>query len=303
MSSMPLKLTSSTLQQAIIECEDYLLSHDLNYGQGMHSALDEAAYLVSFVVGLPPDFCPQKDNRNLTSEQLKQIQEILLQRVEQRLPIAYILGQTWLAGVKFKVSPAVLIPRSPIAELITQQFSPWNTCSDVRHILDLCTGSGCLGILAAMQFYDATVDISDIDQSALDIAADNVALHNLGQRINIKRSDVYAQIPHQQYDIIIANPPYVPACEKAHLPTEFAHEPQHALFAGDDGLDIVSKVIAGAVTYLHTHGILVMEVGQFADVLQDRYPHYQIMWHEFEHGSEGVCVLTQQDCKQLLSMV
>lgn len=300
---MPLKLTSSTVQQAIIECEDYLLNHDLNYGQGMHSALDEAAYLVSFVVGLPPDFCPQKDNRNLTSEQLKQIQEILLQRVDERLPIAYILGQTWLAGVKFKVSPAVLIPRSPIAELITQRFSPWNTCSEVRHILDLCTGSGCLGILAAMQFCDASVDISDIDQSALDIAADNVARHNLDQRINIIRSDVYAQIPHQQYDIIIANPPYVPACEKAHLPIEFAHEPQHALFAGDDGLDIVSKVIAGAVRYLHTHGILVMEVGQFADVLQDRYPHHQIMWHEFDHGGEGVCVLTQQDCKQLLSLV
>ncbi len=301
MSSDSIELTASTLKQAIFESEDLLLKHDLYYGQGMHTALDEAAYLVSFVAGLPPDFCPDKDNMCLSEHHKQRLQECLAKRIKQRLPLAYILGQTWLAGVMFKVSPAVLIPRSPIAELIGQQCSPWNQCQQVRHILDLCTGSGCLGILAAQAFPEAHVDMSDIDQAALKIAAQNIQLHRLSDRINIICSDVYAQIPYTQYDIIIANPPYVPVCEQVQLPAEFAHEPQHALFSGDDGLNIVTQVIAGAATYLQAHGILVLEVGQFADVLQDHYPHYQIMWHELADGGEGVCVLTREDCQQMLN--
>ncbi len=301
MSSDSIEISSSTLKEAIFESEGILLKHNLHYGQGMRTALDEAAYLVSFMVGLPPDFCPEQDNVCLSDQQKQHLQECLATRIKQRLPLAYILGQTWLAGVKFNVSPAVLIPRSPIAELIKQQFSPWNQCRQVRRILDLCTGSGCLGILAAMAFPEARIDISDIDQSALKIAEDNVVMHALADRIDIICSDVYAQIPYTQYDIIIANPPYVPVREQAHLPTEFAHEPQHALFSGDDGLNIVKQVIAGAVTYLQAHGILVLEVGQFADELQAYYSHHQIMWHELENGGEGVCVLTREDCQHLLN--
>ena len=301
MSSDSIEITASTLKQAIFESEDLLLKHDLHYGQGMHTALDEAAYLVSFVAGLPPDFCPDKDNIGLNEQQKQRLQECLHKRIKQRIPLAYILGETWLAGVKFKVSPAVLIPRSPIAQLLAQRCSPWQQNQVVQRILDLCTGSGCLGILAAQAFPEASVDISDLDQAALEIAADNIQMHMLADRMNIICSDVYAQIPYTQYDIIVANPPYVPVCEQAQLPAEFAHEPQHALFSGDDGLRIVTQVIAGATTYLQEHGILVLEVGQYADVLQDHYPHYPIMWHELEEGGEGVCVLTREDCQQLVN--
>jgi ribosomal protein L3 glutamine methyltransferase len=169
----------------------------------------------------------------------------------------------------------------------------------VTQVLDLCTGSGCLGILAALAFTDARIDITDIDQEALKVAQTNVAKHGLESRINVICSDVYAQIPKQQYDIIVANPPYVPLCEQTQLPTEFMHEPQHALFSGEDGLDIVKKIIAGACEYLASEGILILEVGQYADVLEANYPQQLILWHDCQDGGEGICVLTAQQCQDM----
>ena len=299
MASQTIKLRSLYLKDVLHESCKLLTKSNCVFGQGMQSALDEAAYLVSFVMQLPLDFCPDQENRVLTQQEIERIQDILMQRIINHQPLAYILGKTWLAGVEFIVNPNVLIPRSPIAHMVLEQCFPWVQYEQISAVLDLCTGSGCLGILAAMAFPDARVDLADIDRKALAVARSNVAKHGLGSRINVICSDVYAQIPKQQYDIILANPPYVPICEQSQLPAEFRQEPQHALFSGEDGLDIVKRIIADAVEYLPSSGILILEVGQYADVLEAYYSQQPIMWHDCQDGGEGVCVLTAQQCQQM----
>jgi len=299
MASQTIKLRSLYLKDVLHESCKLLTKSNCVFGQGMQSALDEAAYLVSFVMQLPLDFCPDQENRVLTQQEIERIQDILMQRIINHQPLAYILGKTWLAGVEFIVNPNVLIPRSPIAHMVLEQCFPWVQYEQISAVLDLCTGSGCLGILAAMAFPDARVDLADIDRQALAVARSNVAKHGLGSRINVICSDVYAQIPKQQYDIILANPPYVPICEQSQLPAEFRQEPQHALFSGEDGLDIVKRIITDAVEYLPSSGILILEVGQYADVLEAYYSQQPIMWHDCQDGGEGVCVLTAQQCQQM----
>jgi ribosomal protein L3 glutamine methyltransferase len=299
MVSQAIKLRSTSLKDVLHESCELLADNNCVFGQGMQSALDEAAYLVSFVMRLPPDFCPDRDNRLLTELEIEHIQDILVQRISGHQPLAYVLGKTWLAGIEFNVNQHVLIPRSPIAQMILEQCFPWVQSDQVTHVLDLCTGSGCLGILAALAFPEARVDITDIDSQALEVAQANVAKHGLESRINVICSDVYAHIPKLQYDIIIANPPYVPLCEQSQLPSEFKQEPQHALFSGEDGLDIVKRIIADAHEYLASEGVLILEVGQYADVLEAHYPDQLIMWHDFEDGGEGVCVLSAQDCQHM----
>ena len=297
MASQAIKLRSSSLKDVLNESSEMLTKNNCVFGQGMQSALDEAAYIVSFVMRLPPDFCPDQDNRALTQQEIESIQDILMRRIINYQPLAYVLGKTWLAGVEFNVNASVLIPRSPIAHMLLEQCFPWVQDDNISTILDLCTGSGCLGILAAMAFPDAQVDMTDIDQQALEVARSNVAKHGLESRINVICSDVYAQIPKQQYDIILANPPYVPLCEQSQLPSEFRHEPQHALFSGEDGLDIVKRIIADANEYLTSTGILILEVGQYADVLEAYYSQQEILWHDCQDGGEGVCVLTARQCQ------
>jgi len=299
MASQTIKLCSSYLKDVLHECSELMTKNNCVFGQGMQSALDEAAYLVSFVMRLPPDFCPVQDNRALTQQEIKRIEDMLTQRAIHHQPLAYILGKTWLAGVEFNVNADVLIPRSPIAHVVVEQCFPWVQQDQVSAVLDLCTGCGCLGILAAMAFPDARVDLADIDQQALAVARSNVVKHGLEARVKVIYSDVYAQIPKQQYDIILANPPYVPICEQYQLPTEFKQEPQHALFCGEDGLDIVKRIIADAGEYLSSTGILILEVGQYADVLEAYYSQQPILWHDCQQGGEGVCVLTAQQCQQM----
>ena len=187
-----ISLLCKTVHEIVYEIAKYLQEYPLYYGHGLESPLDEAAYLVSFVVGLPPDFCLEKDNKTLTEQQLFQLRNILKQRIDIRRPLAYILGQTWLAGYQFYVNEHVLIPRSPIAELIDARFVPWWPNSEPNNILDLCTGSGCLGILAAKQFPSSRVDVSDIDQQALNVAKRNIAEHHLKNRVSVVCSDLFA---------------------------------------------------------------------------------------------------------------
>ena len=270
----------------------------LSYGHGMVTPLDEAAYLVSFVMGLPPDYSPELNNQLIGPGELDQIREILERRIRERKPLAYILGQTWLAGYLFFINEHTLIPRSPIAELISSQFSPWWSGQGPDRILDLCTGSGCLGILAAKHFTSATVDLADIDKEALKVASKNVAYHQLEGRVAPLFSDVFDQLPKQTYDIILANPPYVPVCEQSSLPSEYHHEPEHALFAGEKGLDIAVRILAKAAQFLSPRGILVMEVGESAHNLQERFSFHHFTWLEFEQGGDGVCLLTYEECKR-----
>ncbi|MFK8028049.1 MAG: 50S ribosomal protein L3 N(5)-glutamine methyltransferase [Gammaproteobacteria bacterium] len=294
-------LACSNVSQAVYEIADLLQRYPLNYGHGIQTSIDEAAYLVSFVARLPPDFGEQAGAQLLDRDELLQLEEILQQRIFSRIPLAYLLGETLLSGVKFFVNEHVLIPRSPMAEMIEDRFIPWRSDEQpVRRILDLCTGSGCLGILAALEFDQSCVDISDIDPKSLEVANKNIAHHGLKARINAVLSDVYEQLPGHQYDIITANPPYVPVSEQADLPSEFSHEPAHALFAGEEGLEIAKRIIFGASQFLEPTGILVLEVGQSANALQAQFLHYDFMWHELTHGGEGICVLTCEDCKQIV---
>jgi ribosomal protein L3 glutamine methyltransferase len=294
-------LTCCSVAEAVHEITDLLQNYPLNYGHGIQTSLDEAAYLVSFVAGLPPDFGDESATQILNRAEVDRLQDFLHQRIFSRIPLAYLLGETLLSGMKFFVNEHVLIPRSPVAEMIEDRFFPW--WSDKRpaqRILDLCTGSGCLGILAALEFEFSQVDVSDIDSKALRVANKNIAFHGLKSRINAVLSDVYEQLPSHQYDIIIANPPYVPESEQLDLASEFSHEPAHALFSGEEGLDVAKRIISGASQFLAPNGILVLEVGQSAQMLQAQFPHYDFMWHELEHGGEGVCVLTCDECKQII---
>ncbi len=294
-------LACKSVLEAVREIEGILQKHPLSYGHGIQTPIDEAAYLVSFVAGLPPDFDEESATQLLAQSEVVQLQDFLYKRIFRRIPLAYVLGETLLSGVKFYVDENVLIPRSPMAEMIGDRFSPWWPNKQLpRRILDLCTGSGCLGILAALEFEHAQVDVSDIDAQALKIANKNIAFHALETRINAVLSDVYEQLPGHQYDIITANPPYVPVSEQSDLPSEYSHEPAHALFTGVDGLDIAKRIIFGASKYLEPKGILVLEVGQSANALQAQFPHYDFMWHELQYGGEGICVLTYDDCKQIV---
>ena len=295
-----IRLTCKSVAEAVPEITSLLQRYPLSYGQGMQSAVDEAAYLVSFIAGLPPDFSVDERSILLDNSMREDMQTILSERIFSHTPLAYLLGETWQAGYKFYVNRHVLIPRSPIALLIAQRFFPWLTQErPVRRILDLCTGSGCLGILAALEFSEASVEISDIDPQALKVAKKNIALHGLENRINAVISDVYEQLPSAQYDIIIANPPYVSACEQLDLPSEFSHEPEHALFAGEDGLDIAKRIIIGASQYLDSQGLLILEVGQAADSLQCYFSQHHFLWLELEYGGEGVCMLTRAECQRI----
>ncbi|MDW3095165.1 MAG: 50S ribosomal protein L3 N(5)-glutamine methyltransferase [Gammaproteobacteria bacterium] len=294
-------LACKSVLEAVHEIADLLQKYPLNYGHGMQTSIDEAAYLVSFVVGLPPDFGQESAAIELSQSDVDRLQVFLCQRIFSRIPLAYVLGETLLSGVKFFVDENVLIPRSPMAEMIEDRFFPWRSKKQpVRRILDLCTGNGCLGILAGMEFEHSKVDISDIDARALLVANKNIAFHGLESRINAVLSDVYEQLPLRQYDIITANPPYVPVSEQLGLPSEFSHEPAHALFTGENGLDIAKRIIFGASNYLEPKGILVLEVGQSARELQAQFPHYDFMWHELQHGGEGICVLTYDECKRIV---
>ena len=293
---MSVILLCKTVQEAVYEISQRLQKHPLYYGHGLESSLDEAAYLVSFVVGLPPDFSVGNENKKLSEKQRFQLQEMLEQRIMLRKPLAYIIGQTWLAGYQFFVNEHVLIPRSPLAELIDARFLPWRSNSEPDYILDLCTGSGCLGILAAKQFESAQVHISDIDLQALEIAKRNVIAHRLEERVTPIHSDLFTQLPKRRYDIIMANPPYVPLDEQPVLPSEYHHEPAHALFAGEEGLEFAEQILFGASEHLNYQGILLMEVGQSAQALQKQFPRHNFTWLELERGGDGVCVLTYEEC-------
>ena len=294
-------LACKSVLEAVHEITHLLQKYPLNYGHGIQTPIDEAAYLVSFVAGLPPDFGEESVTQSLSQSEVDRLQDFLCKRIFSRIPLAYVLGETLLSGEKFYVDEHVLIPRSPIAEMIEDRFFPWWLDKQpAGRILDLCTGSGCLGILAAMEFEHSQVDVSDLDAQALQVANKNIAFHGLESRINAVLSDVYEQLPGHQYDIITANPPYVPVSEQSDLPSEFSHEPAHALFTGEDGLNIAKRIISGASQFLKPKGILVLEVGQSADALQAQFPHYDFMWHELQHGGEGICVLTYDDCKRII---
>jgi ribosomal protein L3 glutamine methyltransferase len=215
------------------------------------------------------------------------------------LPLAYITGRAYFAGLRFKVNEHVLVPRSPFAELIEMAFSPWvDNPNQVRRVLDLGTGSGCIGIACAYALPYAKVDLLDISPQALEVAKQNIQYHGLENRVQAFESDVFSALGDERYDIIVSNPPYVCHAEMDTLPAEYQHEPSLGLEAGEDGMDIVSRILQGAKKHLNPGGILVVEVGASAGLLQARYPDEPFVWLDLERGGEGIFLMTAEQLQR-----
>ncbi len=234
----------------------------------------------------------------LTLQERQQIIDFIHQRVKQRLPVAYITQKAQFAGLDFYVDSRVLVPRSPIAELIEQGFEPWLEEQQVNRVLDLCTGSGCIAIACAYAFEEAEIDAVDLSEDALAVARINQERHQLEDRVNLYHSDLYTALPDVQYDLIVTNPPYVAIAEWEQLPAEFHQEPEMGFTGGENGLDLVLKILVGAKTFLAPQGILVVEVGSSAETLQDLFPEIPFCWLDFERGGDGVFLLTAEQVSQ-----
>ncbi len=264
----------------------------LHYGHGTDNAWDEAVALVSGRLGIAADklqFCMPA---RLTTAERNELVRLVERRIVHRVPLPYLVGEAWFAGQRYLAEPGVLIPRSPIGELIDCAFDPWLAQPPLR-IVDIGTGSGCIGIACAHAFPDATVVLSDISDAALTLARRNVELHGVGDRVDVVRADVFNGLPPGTFDLIISNPPYVSAADLAVMPPEFAHEPVAALAAGDDGLTIIRRILAGAAERLSPDGLLVGEVGASAPQLLDAFPTLAFIWPELTRGGDGVFVLTR----------
>lgn len=270
----------------------------LYFGHGTDNAWDEAAALILHALHLPHDISQQVLDATLTSEERSRLMELINRRVEKRVPLAYLTNEAWFAGLSFYVDERVLIPRSPIAELIEKHFQPWVKPEKVHHILDLCTGSGCIAIALAKFFPEAEVDASDISDDALTVSKINLLRHGLEDQINLHKADLFVGIPNKKYDLIVSNPPYVSQQEMSELPEEYRHEPSLGLAAGTEGLDIVKRILDEASQYLTPNGVLIVEVGNSEYALADAYPEIAFTWIEFERGGGGVFVLTADQVRE-----
>jgi len=271
----------------------------LFYGHGTDNARDEAFALVFHVVNLAHDSPPRVLKRRVTAAQRGRIEELLARRLKERVPLPYLTHESWFAGLKFYVDERVLIPRSAIAELIMNRFSPWVIPKDVRAVLDMGTGSGCIALACAKAFPRARVDAVDIDVNALEVAAINRRRLRLTRRVNLIASDHFAALSGKAYDIIVSNPPYVGEREMRELPREYRHEPRHALASGQAGLDSVATILRSAARHLRPLGLLVVEVGNTERALMRAYPRVPFTWLDFERGGGGVFLLTREQLQGL----
>ena len=266
----------------------------LVFGHGTDNALDEAFHLVVWKLRLPLDLPAVYLEAQLTETERSEVIDLLTARVLTRKPAAYLTGEAWFAGLPFFVDERVLIPRSPIAELIERQFKPWLATPPAR-ILDLCAGSGCIGIACALAFPAAVVDLAEIESGALEVAERNVHRHGVERRVRIAAGDLFAPIGKQRYDLIVGNPPYVPHAEWAALAPEYRQEPRRALEAGSDGMNVVARILADAATHLEDRGTLVCEIGGSREEFDARFPEIPVAWPEFERGGDGVFVIAREE--------
>lgn len=268
------------------------------FGHGTDNAWDDAAALVWHALKLPQTVKPSIYERRVTAKGRAAVDALVARRIEERIPVVYLTGQTWFAGLPFKTDPRALIPRSPIAELIEQQFAPWIDPTTVKKVLDLGTGSGCIAIAAAVYLPKAKVDATDVSDDALALARENVRLHKVGRRVRLVKSDHFAGLAAETYDIIVTNPPYVGARELRSLPAEYRHEPRLALAAGPRGLDSVRIILRDAATHLRPRGLLVVEVGNTEAAVRRAFRELPFTWLTFERGGGGVFLLTAEQLNE-----
>ncbi|TVO53893.1 50S ribosomal protein L3 N(5)-glutamine methyltransferase [Denitromonas halophila] len=268
----------------------------LFFGHGTDNAWDEAVYLMLHTLALPLDRLEPFMDACIPLDERETLLEIIDRRVESRMPAAYLTGEAWLAGYRFKVDPRVIVPRSYFAALLADGLSPWiDDPETVTRVADVCTGSGCLAIMMAHTFPNAEVDAVDLSADALAVATDNVADYGLEAQVHLHQGDALAPLAGQRYDLILSNPPYVTAEAMAALPAEYLHEPEMALAAGDDGLDVVRSLIAQARAHLNPGGLLMVEVGHNRHLVEAAFPDLPLTWLSDDHAEDMVFLLREDE--------
>ena len=266
----------------------------LTFGHSHDNALDEATHLTLHALHLPHDLPPAYGNARLTEAEKEEVLALFIRRIEERIPAAYLTGEAWFAGLSFKSDRRALVPRSPIAELIATSFEPWLGGREVRRALDLCTGSGCIALAMAHYHPDWHVDGADISDNALSLARENEERLGVGN-VRWLKSDLFAGLAGEHYDLIVSNPPYVTHAETDALPREYSYEPELGLRAGDDGLDLCLRILRDAPLHLTDEGLLVCEVGEAEQALVRLLPELPLAWVEFKVGQMGVFVVERHD--------
>ena len=285
-----------TLRAVVREAVTQFKRAGLAFGHGTHNARDEAVYLVLHTLKLPLDALDPVLDRHLSASELAAVRAILRRRVRERTPAAYLTREAWLGRFRFYVDERAIVPRSFIAELLPDAFAPWIT--DVRRVasvLDLCTGSGCLAVLAAHAFPNARIDAADLSAEALQVARRNVKDYALGKRIRLVRSDLFDRLAGRRYDLILSNPPYVNAAAMRALPREYRREPRLALAGGRDGLALVRRMLAQAADHLQPEGLLAVEIGHNRAALEQAYPRLPFVWLTTSAGEDFVFLLRKED--------
>ena len=286
-----------SLENAIKNTEQALIDGQVFFGHGTDNAWDEAVFLTLGACDLPLDSGSDVLQTELNQKQQDKLAHWLRQRIEERKPLAYLLGYTWFAGVQFAVSDEVIIPRSPMAELIVTDFAPFLEVQPQK-ALDLCCGSGCIGIAIALQMQVPHVDMVDISPAAISLAQENITTYELQDQVKVYDSNLFSGLPQgTRYDLIVSNPPYVDASDFASMPEEFGHEPELALVSGSDGLDITASLLAQAADWLSEDGLLVIEVGNSEVHLQEQLPEVPFIWLELANGGNGIFCLTAEQCR------
>jgi ribosomal protein L3 glutamine methyltransferase len=287
--------TQPTVGECIRQIADRFETAGLCFGHGTDNAVDEAAWLVFSLLQL--DHADPADHYSdpVPAAAMQLVEQAVRRRIDKREPLAYILNEAWFAGLRFYVDARVLIPRSPIAELIERQFSPWIDAASVRSIIDLGTGSGCIAIALALAFPQAEVRAADISEDALAVAATNVRRFGLEERVRLCHSDFFSGLSGPPAQLLVSNPPYVDAADMAGLEAEFAHEPALGLTAGQDGLDSIVTILHDAGAFLDDDGILVVEAGNSQPALESAFPDVPFVWLEFEYGGGGVFLLHKDE--------
>jgi ribosomal protein L3 glutamine methyltransferase len=266
------------------------------FGHGQADAVDEAAHLLGAALKLPHERLDVFLDARLTPAETEALSHLIARRVDERMPVAYLLGEAWLQGYRFRSDSRAIIPRSFIAELLKDGLLPWLDDADqVGNVLDLCTGSGCLAIIAADAFPKAQVDAVDLSADALALAAENVSDHDLSSRVQLHRGDLFAPVRGRQYDLIVSNPPYVPEATMRGLPPEYLHEPRMALAAGDDGMDIVRRLLQQARAHLKPGGLLVVEIGGERHTVEAQFGQLPLTWLSTSGGDDMVFMLRRED--------